>query len=114
MSTLTDIAEKPWLRPLALASVAVLALTACGDDDDNGEAVDAEAEVETDVESGAEVDTIEDGVLQVCSDVPYPPFEYYDAEGNVVGFDIDIAAAVADALDLDLEIIESSFDGIQS
>lgn len=114
MPSIADTADKPWLKGLALASVATLALTACGDNGDDEE-LDAESEVEADVDVDASgVETIQEGTLQVCSDVPYPPFEYYDEEGNVVGFDIDIADAIADALDLDLQIIESSFDGIQS
>ncbi|NLS09000.1 amino acid ABC transporter substrate-binding protein [Nesterenkonia sp. MY13] len=116
MTSLADLQQKPWLKPLAAASIAALALTACGDDngDDNGEDVDAESEVETDIDIDADVQTLEEGELQVCSDVPYPPFEYYDTDGNVVGYDIDIAAAIADALDLDLEIIESSWEGLES
>lgn len=113
MSTLNIIMDKPWLKPLALASAAALVLTACGGDADD-ESPEAEPEVETDVELDTEVETLEEGVLQVCSDVPYPPFEYYDADGNVVGFDIDIATAISDALGLDLEIIESSWDGLES
>lgn len=115
MPTLTDLAEKPWLKPLAVVSVAALALTACGDDDsDNGEEVETETEVETDVESSAEVETLEEGTLQVCSDVPYPPFEYYDTDRNVVGYDVDIASAIASALDLEPQIIESSWEGLES
>lgn len=108
--------EKPWLRGLALASVAVLTLTACGGEngEEETESADAEAEVDTGVSVDAEVETISEGTLQVCSDVPYPPFEYYDTDGNVVGFDIDVASAIASALDLELEIIESSWDGLES
>ncbi|WP_300344178.1 ABC transporter substrate-binding protein [Nesterenkonia sp.] len=108
--------DKPWLTGLALASAAALALTACGGDNDDeaGSEVDAEAQVEADVTVDADVTTISAGTLQVCSDVPYPPFEYYSDEGEVVGFDIDVAEAIADALDLELEIIESSWDGIES
>ena len=115
MPSMNQLTDKPWLKPLALASAAALVLTACGDDNgDDEDSAEAEAEVETQVEIDAEVDTLEEGVLQVCSDVPYPPFEYYDADGNVVGFDIDIATAISDALGLELEIIESSWDGIES
>jgi polar amino acid transport system substrate-binding protein len=117
MPSIKQTTEKPWLKPLALGSVVALALTACGEDNGNGndeDSAEAQPEVETDVEIDAEVETLEEGVLQVCSDVPYPPFEYYDADGNVVGFDIDIATAISDALGLELEIIESSWDGIES
>ena len=108
--------DKPWLKGLALASVAALTLTACGDngDSEDVEGADAEAEVEAEVSTDAEVETISEGTLRICSDVPYPPFEYYDGDGNVVGFDIDVGAAIAAALDLEPEIIESSWDGIES
>lgn len=116
MSTNALATEKPWLKGLALASVAVLTLTACGGEDgeEDAESADAESEVDTDASVDAEVETITEGTLQVCSDVPYPPFEYYDGDGNVVGFDIDVASAIASALDLELEIIESSWDGLES
>ncbi|TLP94577.1 amino acid ABC transporter substrate-binding protein [Nesterenkonia salmonea] len=113
MPSMSEHTDKPWLKPLALVSIAALALTACGDDDAADDA-EPEAEVEADVELDTEVATLEEGVLQICSDVPYPPFEYYDTDGNVVGFDIDIATAISDALGLELEIIESSWDGIES
>ncbi|WP_258933916.1 ABC transporter substrate-binding protein [Nesterenkonia pannonica] len=108
-------AETPWMKAAAFAGIAALTLTACGDDGgDDAEEAEAESDVDFDIQVDAEVTTLEEGTLQVCSDVPYPPFEYYDEDGEVVGFDIDIAQAIADAMDKDLEIIESSFDGIQS
>lgn len=115
MPSMTATTDKPWLKPLALASVAALALTACGDDEgEGGEEVDTESQVEADVDVDAQVETINEGELLVCADVPYPPFEYYDAEGDLVGFDIDVASAIAESLDLDLEIIESSWEGLES
>ncbi|MGC0252041.1 transporter substrate-binding domain-containing protein [Pseudactinotalea sp. Z1748] len=114
MRNTAQIHARPWLKGLALASVATLALTACGGNGADGDGVDAESEVDADVSVDAEVQTLNEGTLQVCSDVPYPPFEYYDGDGNVVGFDIDIASAIADGLGLDLEIIESSWDGLES
>ena len=42
---------------------------------------------------------LETGALRVCTDPFYPPFESYDAtDGKVVGFDADIAHAVADEI----------------
>lgn len=117
MSETALTTDRPWLKGLVLASAAVLALTACGDgadDDGDGGEAESESEVETDVSVDAEVETISEGTLQICSDLPYPPFEYYDADGNVVGFDIDVGAAIAGALDLEPEVIQSSWDGIES
>ena len=41
---------------------------------------------------------LESGQLKVCTDPFYPPFESYDADNNVVGFDADMAHAVVDEI----------------
>ncbi|MEC8997850.1 MAG: transporter substrate-binding domain-containing protein, partial [Candidatus Thermoplasmatota archaeon] len=43
-------------------------------------------------------DVLDSGALRVCTDPFYPPFESYDANNNVVGFDADIAHAIADEI----------------
>jgi polar amino acid transport system substrate-binding protein len=97
------------IRSLYAATAAaglVLSLAACGSDDGgNGEGAD-----------GSELDLVSDGTLTVCSDVPYPPFEDFDesSPSGFTGFDIDIVQAVADGLDLELAVKDSSFDGLQS
>ena len=105
------------VRGFGVFSIAALALTACGnegDDDDGGDA-DAESQVQTELDLEVDdVELINPGTLTVCSDVPYPPFEYYDEEGAVVGFDIDIAEGFADVLGAELEVVQTSFEGIQS
>jgi polar amino acid transport system substrate-binding protein len=51
------------------------------------------------------------GVLKVGSDITYPPFEYM--EGNQpVGFDVDLAQAIAKELGVKLEYINTAWDGI--
>ena len=41
---------------------------------------------------------LESGSLRLCTDPFYPPFESYADDGSVVGFDADIAHAVADEI----------------
>ena len=41
---------------------------------------------------------LETGELRFCSDTSYPPFESLDADGNAVGFDVDIGNAIADEI----------------
>ena len=41
---------------------------------------------------------LESGQLKICTDPYYPPFESYDADMNVVGFDADVAHAVVDEI----------------
>ena len=51
------------------------------------------------------------GVLKVCTDMPYAPFESKQ-DGKPVGFDIDLVNAVALKLGLSPEIIDTDFDAI--
>ena len=36
-----------------------------------------------------------DGKLVICSDIPYPPLEYFDANANPIGSDIEIGQEIA-------------------
>jgi polar amino acid transport system substrate-binding protein len=51
------------------------------------------------------------GVLKVGSDITYPPFEYMEAD-KPVGFDVDLAHAIAKELGVKLEYINTAWDGI--
>lgn len=120
-------------RATAFVAVLALALAACGGNDatDDTEAPggaetteDAEGaatdeagtEEEQAVGDPAELELVNEGTLTVCSDIPYPPFEFEDASApsGYSGFDIDLVQEIADRLDLELEVLEVGFDGLQS
>lgn len=106
------------LRSLSAAAAAAglaLTLTACGSDDGGGTGDDG-AEGTAAAGGGEELDLVTDGTLTVCSDVPYPPFEDFDesTESGYTGFDMDLVQAIADGLELELEVKDSSFDALQS
>lgn len=52
------------------------------------------------------------GVIKVGTDPTWPPYEQIDDEGNIVGFEVDIANAIAEELDLTIEWSSESFDAI--
>ncbi len=52
------------------------------------------------------------GKLVVCSDIPYPPQEFFDASGNPTGSDIDIATEIANRLGLQIQVENAVFDTI--
>lgn len=52
------------------------------------------------------------GKLLICSDLPYPPNEFFDANGNPVGSDIEIGQEIGRRLGLQTEIVNSVFDTI--
>lgn len=78
----------------------------------------AEAVSET-VEAAAEaydlsnVKLMSDGVLSVGCEVGYPPFEDFAEDGTTpIGFDVDIITEVARRLGLEVNIINTAWDGI--
>ncbi len=50
--------------------------------------------------------------LLICSDIPYPPQEFFDDQGNPIGSDIEIGQEIARRLGLEPVIINSVFDTI--
>jgi polar amino acid transport system substrate-binding protein len=56
--------------------------------------------------------TIFDGKLVICSDIPYPPLEYFDPNANPIGSDIEIGQEIAKRLGTTAEIQNSVFDTI--
>lgn len=91
-------------------SVVALTLTAAGCGSDSP------SDTGTDDSSASGLNLVSSGTLTVCSDVPYPPFEDFDesSESGFKGFDIDIVTAIAEGLDLELAVKDSSFDALQS
>ncbi len=52
------------------------------------------------------------GKLLICSDLPYPPMEFFDANGNPTGSDIEMGTEIANRLGLQVQIVNSVFDTI--
>jgi len=57
-------------------------------------------------------DVISTGRLVVGVNVPYPPAEFKDASGHIVGFDVDLMNAVTRTLGLVPDYREAPFDAI--
>ncbi|MYM19684.1 transporter substrate-binding domain-containing protein [Brevibacterium sp. 5221] len=88
---------------LALAAAATLALSACGGSD-SGDSKGGDSDGP---------DLVNEGKLTLCSDIPYEPFEFTKDNENV-GFDIDMADALAKKLGVELDTITTPFESIES
>ncbi|WP_151705518.1 transporter substrate-binding domain-containing protein [Nitrincola alkalilacustris] len=55
---------------------------------------------------------IRNDVFQVANSGAYPPFSFVDTAGNLVGFDVDIAKAVAEKMGVEVNIQTSPWNGI--
>jgi len=56
---------------------------------------------------------VKEGTLTICTSIPYEPFEF-EKDGQIVGFDIDLANAVAARLHLTPAVHNLDFDAIVS
>ena len=91
---------KPNLKKsLALLALAPLVLTGCVSTASDGE--------------NGEGNLINNGVLTVCTNTPYMPFEY-EENGKIVGIDADIANAIAKDLGAEAQLTSISFEGLDS
>lgn len=86
-----------------------IAKTHFGDDVTKGvRTVDAEPVIDT-----ANLKTVKEGKLLVGFEAGYPPMEYTDDSGlNYIGFDVDLAKEIAALLGLEIEYVNTAWDGI--
>jgi polar amino acid transport system substrate-binding protein len=97
------------MKFLGVLSVGVLAVTACGDDSDDDDASTTGDEEGTVDET--EVDVVNSGMLTVCTDAPYEPFEF-EEDGEWTGFDMELMRNIAEQMDLELDVVVQPFEGI--
>jgi polar amino acid transport system substrate-binding protein len=50
--------------------------------------------------------------LTICSDIPYPPQEFFDENGNAEGMDVEIGNEIANRLGLKAQYVNTVFDSI--
>lgn len=124
----------PVRRALGLMAVAALALSACSSTSSTPSAAasvapstaaseapsTAASEAPSPSESAAPtaVATVPGdqlvlaGKLVICIDIPYPPQEFFDDQGNPTGSDVEIGQEIAKRLGLESQIENSVFDTI--
>lgn len=95
---------------LVLGAAVVLIASGCGQD---GGADQSDGDQ---TPAAADLNLITEGTLTVCTDAPYEPFEFEDpqAPSGYSGFDIDLLQEVSDRLGLELGVVNTGFDPIES
>ena len=101
----------------ALAAAAVLTLTGCVNnaESEGGGTSDADAAAIEPDQAAVDLlpdDLRESGVLRIGTDAEYPPNEYKNAEGEPVGWGVDLAEAVSAKLGLEPDWEILGFDSI--
>lgn len=54
----------------------------------------------------------QDEALRIATEGAYPPFNMVNADGELIGFDVDIAKALCAEMDRECEIVAQDWDGI--
>lgn len=127
---------KKKMLTVCLSAAMVMSLVACGgSSSDTTTSADTAAEVKTETaeaqtEAKAETEmteaettaaadsedatyTLKEGKLMVGMEIGYPPMEYFDTDGSTpIGFDVEVSKAVADYLGLEIEYVDTAWDGI--
>lgn len=87
------------LLTVAAASAALLALTGCGGSSEPGG-------------PGEELGLVSGDTLTVATEGTYRPFSYHDESGELVGYDVEVARAVAEKLGVEVDFQETQWDAI--
>ena len=83
----------------------------------NDAAADAGTESSSDTASDSSSDDLlstikERGYITVAMEGTWAPWTYHDEDDNLVGFDVEVAKAVADELGVDVQYQEGEWDGL--
>lgn len=95
-----------------LSAVLVFALigTACSNGAGNEDTPENSDNTEATVDSLQRV--LDAGKFTVVGSGGYPPFNYFDENGEVVGFDVDVGKEIAERLGVELDYVTSDWDGL--
>ena len=107
------------ITALMLSSAMMLSLAACGgsastdavsSEATSSEAVSSEAATSEAGAEAAELTTVNAGKLTMSTNAAFPPYEMTTDSGELEGIDIDVAAAIAEKLGLELQVDDMDFD----
>lgn len=85
-----------WLGMSSIVVALALAGAACGGDED----------------ASTPTGDTQASVLKVGIDPTYRPFGFYDESNKLAGYDVDLAQALAKAMNAKLELVEFNFEGL--
>jgi L-cystine transport system substrate-binding protein len=89
-------------------------LVGCGTSDDKAKEDNKQEENTTGGDKDKDLlATIKDeGVLTVGTEGTYPPFTFHDEKGELTGFDVEIAKAVAERMGVEAKFMETAWDAM--
>lgn len=110
--------KKKWMKGI-IGIASILTLAACGSQsgaEDNAASSAGSTAAQTSGATNGKLDAIkEKGELVMATTADYPPYEWHLIKGGkdeIVGFEIDLAKAIADELGVKLSVQDMDFDGL--
>lgn len=101
---------------IVLGLALVFALSACGKDkkESTNQRTNDTATTTTSTDAtSVNYSLIKDGTLSVGVEIGYPPFEDFAEDGSTpIGYDIDFANAIAEKMGLEVNFINTAWEGI--
>ena len=104
--------KKRWLAVLAALALTAGLMAGCGSNGANTDGGNDDAEGSNPGETDLLDKIQEAGVIVVGTEGTYSPNSYHDEDGNLVGFDVDVARGVADYLGVDIQFVEAEWDSL--
>ena len=107
--------KKTRITALLAAMLMVLAavLTACGGNDGQASQNGSQTDGSQNETSGDLLDQIKSrGEITVAMEGTWAPWTYHDENDNLVGYDVEVANAIAEKLGVKVNFIEGEWDGL--
>ncbi|WP_367108484.1 transporter substrate-binding domain-containing protein [uncultured Psychrobacter sp.] len=92
------ISKKLWLAPL---SAAMIILAGCNNSSEPTENATADAPADTETMN-----------IKLATESSYKPFSYTDADGNLIGYEIELVDALCAQMQAECEVISQDWDGL--
>jgi ABC-type amino acid transport substrate-binding protein len=103
-----------WPILTSVTVVAALALTGCsgGGSDASANNPASKANVDATAAAALPANYKAAGVINVASDIPFPPMEMFDSNQKLTGFDFDLGQALGAKLGVRMEFQTQAFDSV--
>ncbi len=86
----------------SMTITAALALSACSPSAEDNTAANADAPAAD----------VAGKTIRIATEGAYPPFNYTNADGSLAGYDVDVANALCEQMQVQCEIVAQDWDGI--
>ncbi len=109
--------KKTWMKIFAtMMAAAITVASGCGKETANTEDKQPAVEAQGTADNTAAEDDLDRilaaGVITIGTEGTWPPMTYHDEAGDLTGFDVEVARAIAEKLGVTAEFVETDWDSL--